>query len=61
MTMTYLLLTPPDAELEKRLRQRFPATFGSLRTAKAANENDTREDDRGAEPALPRDSLIPAA
>ena len=51
MNMTYLLLSPPDPELAKRLQKRFPATFGgprpvetSVRKARAKERRDSRHD-----------------
>lgn len=57
MNMTYLLLSPPDPELAKRLRERFPTMFGALRVAdsnaQGAGGSNPREHIR--------DSLIPQA
>ncbi|MGB5366711.1 MAG: hypothetical protein WBM75_10585 [Polyangiales bacterium] len=55
--MTYLLLNPPDPELAKLLRERFPTAFGGRRlvedSARHADGSDRRE------PL--RDSLMPQA
>ncbi|MGB5521792.1 MAG: hypothetical protein WBM96_04435 [Polyangiales bacterium] len=57
MNMTYLLLNPPDPELAKLLRERFPTAFGGRRlvedSARHADGSDRRE------PL--RDSLMPQA
>lgn len=57
MNMTYLLLSPPDPELAKRLQHRFPAIFDGPRPVQDVVRKSRDEERR--HPG--RDSLIPQA